>query len=145
MGAQTEEEARKKVEHQATLGQWWDPSFSNRIEVWLGDLGKPQLRLNGFHENRLWGRHGYRPVDEIIHNGASVNWIESYEGLEPVNVHGNVDILSGLSDMEFPCPLIYVSGGYMPSDQESLPETVKKPSSAPGYNQTKFMSELLFG
>ncbi|KAJ5895969.1 uncharacterized protein N7473_005368 [Penicillium subrubescens] len=45
--------------------------------------------------------------------------------------------------MASPCPLIYVSGGYMPSEHESLSEVAKKLSSAPGYGQTKFMSELL--
>ncbi|KAJ5904826.1 uncharacterized protein N7473_001742 [Penicillium subrubescens] len=141
--AKTEEEARGKVEHQAKLGQWWEPSFFNRIEVWLGDLGKPQLGLNTSHMNRLWGRHGHSPVDGIVHNGARVNWIESYEELEPVNVHSTLEILSGLSEMTFPCPLIYISGGYMPTEQESLSEVAKKLSSAPGYDQTKFMSELL--
>jgi thioester reductase-like protein len=44
--AQTEEEARERVEAQAKLGKWWNPSFFNRIEVWLGDLGKSQLGLD---------------------------------------------------------------------------------------------------
>lgn len=96
----------------------------------MGDL--PQLGLDSSHKNRLWGRHGYRPVDGIIHNGARVNWMESYEEPESVNVHSTIDILSGLSDMEFPCPLIYISGDYMPSEHGSLSEVAKKLSSTPG-------------
>lgn len=145
MRAPSKEQAREKVEHQAKLGQWWDPSFSNRIEIWLGDLSKPQLGLDSSHRNRLWGRHGHIPVDGIIHNGARVNWMDCYEELEPVNVHSTIDILSGVSDMVFPCPLIYISGGYMPTEQESPSEVAKKLSSAPGYDQTKFISELLLG
>lgn len=51
--------------------------------------------------------------------------METYEELEPVNVHNTIDVLSGLSAMEFPCPLIYISGGYMPGEHESFSEVAK--------------------
>ncbi|KAI2791838.1 hypothetical protein POX_c04717 [Penicillium oxalicum] len=143
--AKSKEEAMEKVEHQAKLGKWWKSAFRNRIEIWLGDLSKPQFGLEVSQRSRLWGRDDYRPVDGIIHNGARVNWMESYQELELVNVHSTIDILSGLSEMESPCPLIYISGGYMPSEHESIYEIAQKLSSAPGYDQTKFVSELLLG
>ncbi|KAJ6177932.1 hypothetical protein N7519_008393 [Penicillium mononematosum] len=141
--AKDEEQARRKVQQHGELGHWWQPGYQDRIEVWTGDLSKPRLGLEQSKWERLFSTDEAKRVDGIIHNGARVNWMDSYEDLELVNIHSTIDILSGLSKMESPCRLIYVSGGYMPMEPENHLEIAKKLSEASGYDQTKFMSQLL--
>lgn len=69
--------------------------------------------------------------------------MDSYEILEPVNIHSTTNILSGLSKAESPYPLIYDSGGYIPKEPANHFEFAEKLSEASGYDQTKFMSQLL--
>ncbi|KAJ5757351.1 uncharacterized protein N7511_006045 [Penicillium nucicola] len=141
--AKDEKEARRKVQENGELGRWWQPDYQNRIEVWTGDLSKQALGLEQSKWERLFTTDATRRIDCIIHNGARVNWMDSYEELEKVNIHSTIEILSGLSKMDSPCKLIYVSGGYMPKDAESHSQIARKLSDASGYDQTKFMSQLL--
>lgn len=136
-------EAKQKVQRQAELGKWWQSTFEDQIEIWLGDLGEPKLGLNEYQWDRLFGKERQRLIDGIIHNGAKVNWLSSYEDLEKVNVQSTFEIISGLANMETPSPLLYVSGGYLSIEHESTREIALKLSDAPGYDQTKFVSELL--
>ncbi|KAJ5302353.1 hypothetical protein N7508_007216 [Penicillium antarcticum] len=141
--AKDEREARKKVQEHGELGRWWQPGYQDRIEVWTGDLGRAKLGLEQSKWERLFTTDPTKRVDCIIHNGARVNWMDSYDELEKVNVHSTIEILSGLSKMDPPCNLIYVSGGYMPKETESHTQIARKLSEASGYDQTKFMSQLL--
>ncbi|CAI7662353.1 unnamed protein product [Penicillium palitans] len=141
--AKDELEARRKVQEHGELGRWWQPDYQDRIEVWTGDLSRPKLGLEESKWDRLFTGKGTKRVDCIIHNGARVNWMNSYEELEKVNIHSTIEILSGLSKMDSPCKLIYVSGGYMPTETESHTQIARKLSEASGYDQTKFMSQLL--
>ncbi|CAI7597828.1 unnamed protein product [Penicillium glandicola] len=141
--AKDEEQARKKVQQHAELGRWWQPEYQDRIEFWIGDLSKPKIGLDESKWNRLFATDTIERIDGIIHNGARVNWMDSYEDLELVNIHSTIDILSGLSKMGSPCTLIYVSGGYMPMKPETHGQIARKLAEASGYDQTKFMSQLL--
>lgn len=140
---ETTEAARRRVQEQAEIGQWWRPEFHHRIEIWLGDLSKPQIGLDKAHWARLFADGKERKIDGVIHNGAKVNWMDNYANLEKVNVHSTADILSAMATMSNPFPLVYVSGGYMPGEQETQKEIAQNLSTACGYDQTKFMSELL--
>ncbi|KAJ5406985.1 hypothetical protein N7465_008269 [Penicillium sp. CMV-2018d] len=141
--AKDEREARRKVQEHGELGRWWQPDYQDRIEVWTGDLSRSKLGLEESKWHRLFTEKSTKRVDCIIHNGARVNWMDSYEELEKVNIHSTIEILSGLSKMDSPCKLIYVSGGYMPTETESHTQIARKLSEASGYDQTKFMSQLL--
>jgi amino acid adenylation domain-containing protein/thioester reductase-like protein len=136
-------DARRKVQEHGELGRWWKPDYQDRIEIWTGDLSIPKLGLEESKWDRLFTSDTTERVDCIIHNGARVNWMDSYEELEQVNIHSTVEILSGLSKMNTPSRLIYVSGGYMPTETESHTQIAKKLAEASGYDQTKFMSQLL--
>ncbi|KAF4759616.1 hypothetical protein HAV15_006975 [Penicillium sp. str.  len=141
--AKDEREARKKVQEHGELGRWWQPDYQDRIEVWTGDLSRSKLGLEESKWHQLFTRKSTNRIDCIIHNGARVNWMDSYEELEKVNIHSTIEILSGLSKMDSPSKLIYVSGGYMPTETESHTQIARKLSEASGYDQTKFMSQLL--
>ena len=53
-----------------------------------GDLAQPQLGLSAAEYGRLSER-----VDTIVHNGALVNYIRTYDALRPANVEGTRDLL----------------------------------------------------
>uniref|UniRef100_A0A0B7JZA4 Alpha-aminoadipate reductase n=1 Tax=Bionectria ochroleuca TaxID=29856 RepID=A0A0B7JZA4_BIOOC len=61
----------------------WSPSWlsSSRLEVIVGDIGKPQLGLARDVLERLCNE-----VDVVIHNGAQVNWMLPYSSLRAANV-----------------------------------------------------------
>ena len=137
------EKAKEKVQEQGEIGKWWQPEFHNRIEIVLGDLAKPYLGLQKTDWNRLFSEESGQKIDGLIHNGAKVNWMDNYESLERVNVQSTVTILSAMASMMNPFPLVYVSGGYMPGDGETHTDVARVLSDSCGYDQTKFMSELL--
>ena len=85
------------------------PKDAARLEVWLGDLTKPDLGLELPQLNRLRG--GDNAVDVVIHNGAYVNWTSAYKTVSPANVHSTISLLRGLRESPLSSKIVYVSGG----------------------------------
>ena len=75
--------------HQARL---WSPALESevraRVRVVCGDLAEPDLGLGSAAFERLAGR-----VDAIVHNGALVNYVRTYDALRPTNVAGTRELL----------------------------------------------------
>ncbi|PLB51453.1 acetyl-CoA synthetase-like protein [Aspergillus steynii IBT 23096] len=138
--AENESEARKKIQSHAKVGRWWQDEFNSKIEVWLGDLSQLQLGLTDEHWACLTG---YRRIDGVIHNGASVNWLDDFASLKATNVYSTRDILSAWSAMPIPCPFTYVGGGYLPGPEETREQSVERLANASGYDQTKFLSRMM--
>ncbi|KAF2820227.1 acetyl-CoA synthetase-like protein [Ophiobolus disseminans] len=84
-----------------------------RLEVWPGDLSKPQLGLDKQQWDRLRGCYGAiaNAIDIVVHNGAVVNWSMAYEALEAANVHSTMALLRVLQKRTKPAMMVYVSGG----------------------------------
>jgi amino acid adenylation domain-containing protein/thioester reductase-like protein len=84
-----------------------------RLEVWLGDLTKPNLGLESQHLSRLRGNHDNPEdaIDVVIHNGAYVNWTSAYETVSAANVNSTIALLQGLRESRRPSTMVYVSGG----------------------------------
>ncbi|RAH80461.1 hypothetical protein BO86DRAFT_390279 [Aspergillus japonicus CBS 114.51] len=136
-------EAENKIQYHAEIGEWWTGSLDPRVEIWLGDLSKEKLGLSTEQWKCLTGESSKSRIDGIIHNGARVNWLDSYETLRPTNVDSTVEILSAVAMRSSSCPLTYVSGGYIPAADESREDIARKLESASGYDQTKMLSRLL--
>ncbi|WP_374022977.1 thioester reductase domain-containing protein [Mycobacterium sp. HNNTM2301] len=70
----------------------WTPALEAqvraRVRVVCGDLAEPQLGI---------GEEGFRDlaesVDAILHNGALVNYVRTYDALRPANVLGTHELL----------------------------------------------------
>ncbi|WP_322858707.1 thioester reductase domain-containing protein [Mycobacterium europaeum] len=70
----------------------WSPALEaqarERVRVVCGDLAEPQLGL---------GEAGFRrladSVDAVVHNGALVNYVRTYDALRPANVAGTHELL----------------------------------------------------
>ncbi|UKZ67676.1 putative NRPS-like protein biosynthetic cluster [Trichoderma atroviride] len=123
---------------------------SSRLEVVVGDFGRPQLGLS----QDIWARLSTE-VDAIIHNGAQVNWMLPYSSLRSANV------LSTLACIQLCATgkakrLAFVSSTST-LDNDHYVEISKKAGAvmeaddlegsrkglATGYGQSKWASELL--
>lgn len=138
--AENEDEARAKIQSHAIIGQWWQDIFHSQIEVWLGDLSQPRLGLSKDHWSCLTGN---LRIDGVIHDGASVNWLDDFASLKNTNIDSTREVLSALSAMPTPCPFTYVGGGYLPEPGETREQSVEKLAPASGYDQTKFVSRMM--
>jgi thioester reductase-like protein len=129
-----------------TTARWWKPSLASRIEVWLGDLAKPRLGVSEDQWARLEGTcvNVSEAVTAIIHNGAVVNWSSTYERLRATNVLSTVQVLklalTGTGRLQH---CTYVSGGDMHLSETAVADDYRRLSSADGYSQSKFASDIL--
>lgn len=138
--AETIKTGLSRVRSAAERRGWWTSAMEGRLEVWLGDLSKSKLGLSDDRWNSLFkGRHDVA----IIHNGAVVDWVQSYSSLQQTNVQSTFELLSGLISSEKAIHLTYVSGGYLSPVQETEDILVQKLSDWPRYDQTKFICEAL--
>ena len=72
--------------------QLWSPALDAevraRVRVVCGDLAEPDLGIGQAAFQRLADS-----VDAIVHNGALVNYVRTYDALRPANVIGTRDLL----------------------------------------------------
>ncbi|KAF5524997.1 Nonribosomal peptide synthase atnA [Colletotrichum aenigma] len=132
--------ARKRVIEAARKALWWTDFHGEKLEVWKGNLGVPNLGLTDGEWNTLADGSS---IDIIIHNGAIVNWNKSYAALEAVNVLSTVQ-LTALAIRNPNLKFTYVSGGRQcRSADESDEDVARELSEAMGYSQSKFVAEVL--
>jgi thioester reductase-like protein len=72
--------------------QLWSPALEAevraRVRVICGDLAEPALGVGEAEFRRL-----AESVDAIVHNGALVNYVRTYDALRPTNVAGTHELL----------------------------------------------------
>lgn len=72
--------------------QLWSPALEAevraRVHVVCGDLAEPRLGIGEAAFQRL-----AESVDAIVHNGALVNYVRTYDALRPANVAGTHELL----------------------------------------------------
>lgn len=122
----------------------WQDKFEDRIIPVLGDLSQKTL---GIADSKL--TELAEIIDTIYHNGAIVNWLQSYEELEPANVGSTLELI------EFACkskvkPIHFVSAMGVIIDSNYSPEQVLKETEPLGkidfandYLKSKWASEKL--
>ncbi|KAG7192232.1 large subunit of alpha-aminoadipate reductase [Scheffersomyces spartinae] len=71
-----------------TYGIWSD-SWTEKIEIVIGDLATPQFGLANEEWTKLTDT-----LDVVIHNGALVHWVYPYSQLRDPNVIGTVNVLN---------------------------------------------------
>ncbi|KAI9826788.1 MAG: hypothetical protein M1819_007259 [Sarea resinae] len=143
--AQNRDQAYERIISSAQMGRWWQSEFSQRLEVWVGDLAESRLGLGEAEWSRLSGSGGPESrIDAIIHNGAVVHWGADYTTLKAANVLGTFELLTSLSCASVSAPrLTYISGGEVRMDSVNDKETAIQLTNSNGYAQTKFLSEML--
>ncbi|KAJ0382654.1 hypothetical protein COL922a_012104 [Colletotrichum nupharicola] len=132
--------SRKRVIEAAQKALWWTDFHGEKLEVWKGDLGVPNLGLTDGEWSILADGSS---IDIVIHNGAIVNWNKSYAALEAVNVRPTVQ-LTALAIRNPNLKFTYISGGRQCRSADELDEDVARElSEAMGYSQSKFVAEVL--
>ncbi len=86
--ADNREQAYRRLSEIGTLYDLGFADLEERVIPILGDLGSPRFALSEDEWNELAST-----VDVIYHCGASVNFIQSYQALERVNVGGTKEAL----------------------------------------------------
>ena len=88
---------------------------------------------------------GAAEVDVVIYRGATVHWGMSYQALEAVNVGSTMELLRLV--IAAPCmTFVHVTGGRESASDEEREKDVAEElsaSNALGYNQTKFVAEVV--
>ncbi len=128
----------------ATYGLWQE-SFAERVRAVPGDLARPNFGLSSSRFNQL-----ARQVDVIIHNGALVNFIYSYQEHRAANVLGTEMVLrlatsETLKAVHFVSTLsVFHSGGHDDGRVYYEDEDLRK-SGVPfgGYAQSKWAGERM--
>ena len=133
----------------ATRYKWWQPSYSSRIRVWVGDLIKPSLGLDPDNLRLLQGSTSDvsrgSAIHGVIHNGARIHYVSSYATLFPSNINPTLELLRITASSPHISKFIFVSGGLKPNASLSATSSpdMKFLREAGGYAQTKFVSETL--
>ncbi|OAR05990.1 hypothetical protein LLEC1_02215 [Akanthomyces lecanii] len=143
--ASNPEQAMRRVRTTAETAGWWRSEHGNKIEVWLGDLGKQQLGLDGCQYSRLLGLSTSGNVDAIVHNGAVVNWSADFHALKVENVTSTVQLLQVTAASPREPKFVFVSGGTgaKRDGTRSASDMCGDLSQQNGYSQTKFISESI--
>lgn len=121
----------------------WDNAFASRLHAVNGDLAEPLLGLDPQRYAQLSGR-----IDAIVHNGALVHHLYSYQRLRAANVDSVREILR-LACASGGCPVHHISSlsaltrhaDGTPLRESDAIEGFAPPSG--GYNRSKWAAEFL--
>ncbi|KAJ6051217.1 hypothetical protein N7499_010580 [Penicillium canescens] len=138
--------ATTRVIESAQKSKWWHDSYSSRLEVWVGDLSRPDLGLNAAQWCCIEAlSESSSSIDAIIHNGATVHWGYDYQGLEAVNVTSTVSLLASLTRSPRPPRFTFISGGQLffgaDDNHDEVRAYAQMMKTAGGYAQTKYVAD----
>ncbi|PIB01977.1 Nonribosomal peptide synthetase 1 [Cercospora beticola] len=135
----------ERVMTAAKKANWWSSTYSNRLEVWPGDLARPNLGLSDLHWKHITDSSNMgENLDTIMHNGAKVDWNLAYESLRSVNTMSTLQLLEAIARRPGGLRFVYVSGGQaLQLEDEDEQDMIKSCAHATGYSQSKVVSEIL--
>ena len=133
----------------------WQDEWSTRLSCVVGDLSKPHLGI----EQHVW-QTLCQEVDVVIHNGAVVHWVKTYQDMVASNVISTIDAME-LCNEGKPKLFAFISSTsvldtdhyvelseqYLRTGQNAISEEDDMQGSrtglGTGYGQTKWVSEQL--
>jgi thioester reductase-like protein len=135
--------------------QLWSPALETevrvRVRVVCGDLAEPHLGIAGRASGTAGGEAAFQrladSVDAIVHNGALVNYVRTYDALRPANVEGTRQLLRlAMTGRQKPFHLVSSTFIYGWSTELVVGEwdaNEKMSGLDFGYSQTKWVAEQL--
>ncbi|EEU43643.1 uncharacterized protein NECHADRAFT_70660 [Fusarium vanettenii 77-13-4] len=116
---------------------------SPRVVVHPGDLSSPRLGLSEDEFDTL-----SKKLDIIIHNGAEVSFLKSYQSLKRANVSSTREFARLASGRQIPFHFVSTGGVVNLTDHDGLPETSVSSFKPPidgteGYAASKWASEVI--
>jgi len=126
--------------------QLWSPALEAevraRVRVVCGDLAEPHLGVGEAEFGRL-----AESVDAVVHNGALVNYVRTYDALRPANVEGTRELLRlAMTDHRKTFHLVSSTFIYGWSTEPVVGEwdaNTRMSGLDFGYSQTKWVAEQL--
>lgn len=133
----------------------WSDDWTSRIECIPGNLGPAKFEVGEEQWKTLANK-----VDVVIHNGAQVHWINTYETLKPPNVLGTIEALKLCAEGK-PKLFAFVSSTSVLDSDYYVQESAKRVAAGEegvleeddlmgsskglgtGYGQSKWVSEYL--
>lgn len=140
--AESQLQAWNRVVQSLVKFKRWQPAWADRLQVVVADLGANRLGLP--QADYLALAEG---MDAIIHNGANVNYVLSYEQLKPINVNGTQELLRLAEELQL--PFVYISSlRLFDSRADSIPiaeldQVDEKATTYAGYSRSKWIAEKL--
>lgn len=139
--SQAEERLKKNLQHY----KLWKDIFQSQLIAVPGDLEQASLGLTAAKFLEL-----ATITDVIVHCGAVVNFVSSYEQLKPANIQGTVEILR-LSSLVHLKPVHYISTISVFPAPEYIPNNLAKEDDnldfeakyKGGYAQSKWVAEKI--
>ena len=123
-------------------------NLNNKLQILLGDLNENNLGLNVVDYLLLTNT-----INLIIHNGAEVDWIKSFDQLANVNVRSTVDIIKLAKRCRNNVKINFISSTAIYDNNYHknlmiIPENTKLSDDviqniSTGYAETKYVSERL--
>jgi thioester reductase-like protein len=139
--ANAEQAVDRVQDNMAAFGLWHHTDRSRLTGV-PGDLGLSRLGLSRERYDDLADR-----LDMIVHNGAAVNFVLSYERLKQVNVLGTLEVLRLACQRRIKPVNLVSSLGVLPErpGRQTLAEApVSDPTDVVGgYRQTKWVTDRM--
>jgi len=121
----------------------WHESFGARVVGLAGDLSEPHLGL----DRVMWQGLAER-LDGILHNGAQLGYVASYDQLKGANVSGTCEVLRLAATRRI--PLQYISSTAVYEAARYRDVVIRETDDVAGwegihlgYSQTKWVSERL--
>ncbi|KPI40890.1 L-aminoadipate-semialdehyde dehydrogenase large subunit [Cyphellophora attinorum] len=136
--AKDDDSAMNRVKATCAAYGVWDDSWSNRIQCVTGSLGPTKFSLS----DADW--EAATQADVVIHNGAQVHWINTYDMLKAPNVLGTIDALKLVLDHDafvMESERAIAAGGEGISEEDDLSRS--STGLGTGYGQSKWVSEYL--
>ncbi|MEC3975524.1 thioester reductase domain-containing protein [Amycolatopsis sp. H20-H5] len=121
----------------------WDDSFESRLTGVAGDLALPRLGVSDQDYEKL-----SEQIEMIVHNGAVVSFVQSYDQLKPANVLGTTEILR-LACRGRMKPVHFVSSMGVHAEPEGVHHYPEAPLPEDpgclvgGYRQSKWVADRL--
>lgn len=121
-----------------------DPVFSSsRVACYPGDLSLPRLGLSQEQFDHL-----AKTVDRIIHNGADVSFLKTYQSLKRSNVSSSRELARMAIERRIPVHFVSTGGvvqltGQNGLDEVSVADSIPPTDGSLGYVASKWASEVI--
>ena len=162
----SQEEGLRRVVDASSQHGTWDPSYTSRIRILIGDLDQPDLGISPENLDLLKGhKNGDKvkltdpdhvsvngniqpqSIHAIVHAGATVHYSRSYASLKQTNVLSTLTLLSLFANNPQINRFMFISGGENPSNTETISNSSAYLNdlthNVSGYTQSKVIAQSL--
>lgn len=142
--AETPAAGFKRIQQTLQNYRLWDDNFIERIVPIAGDLAEVRLGLDEATYEKL-----AQEIELIVHNGGTVNFLQSYSALKPANVEGTKEVVRlattyRLKPVHFVSTLsIFLAKGYLNQVITEQTNPLLTQGLAESYTESKWVADTI--